>query len=122
EWVQGWNASRGIGCEAGEGLARNLSALIHKTSRAVGPSQRAQVLHTASFCPAKRVRLRCCRDKQETLSECDPECSNTTWQWDVCKRIGNRIERSSRHLAAISNGISDALISTQRPKIDDPVF
>src|SRR4029077_1625360 len=113
EWIQGGNASRGVGCEAGKELACNLSALIHKTSRAVGAAQGPHILHAPSFSPAKRVCLGCCWGNEETLSEC------ATVQRAVRERIGNILERAPRHLAAVIYPVGNALGSTQGSKVDD---
>src|SRR5579864_627461 len=67
EWIHSWDTSRSVGSEAGEELACNLSVLIHKTRRAVGAAKGAEILHTARFSPAKRMRLGCCWNKEEEL-------------------------------------------------------
>ena len=69
EGIHGRNTTRRIRSKAGEGLTRNLPAIVDNPGRTVGSAQCTQILHTSRFGPDECMRLGRAGKEHERLSE-----------------------------------------------------
>src|SRR4029077_4403975 len=120
EWVHGWNTRRWIGCEAGEGLARNLSAIVNNPGIAVRAAQGTEVLHPLVAGPPKGMRLGCRRGEEESLCEGAAERTKiVARESGVREWIESCVQRRPDYLPAVVVRVGTALISTQCSQVGD---
>src|SRR5208282_2454272 len=123
EGVDGRNTTRRIRSKAGEGLARNLPAIVDNRGSTVGSAECTQILHTSRFGPDKSMRLggSGCGEEEGLCKAIarplEDGVKNASKQRVVRERIEGPIQCGTHRLTFVIHAIRDALGPAERSQI-----